>query len=213
MRGIGGDRTGRPTRLYGRATSANRAICYFVAAGIGLSRAAHGGHPGHALRSYLFDTLGLIAAAGAVAGVVRNDPERRSAWQLFALALVLFAAGDVVYDAVTRGLGHADGYPWADLVYLPAYPVVAVALVGLGRARIGRDTAIDSGVVAFALAAVIWQWVITPTIHTATGATVERFVTVSYPIMDVVLVSVIVLTAFTLPGGCPRRGCCSPVCW
>ena len=52
-------------------------------------------------RSFAFDALGLIAAAGAVYGVLRNRPDRRVAWLLLAIGLVLFAAGDVAYDVAT----------------------------------------------------------------------------------------------------------------
>ena len=110
-----------------------------------------------------------MAAGGAVYGIMRNEPERRGVWQLFAVALLLFAAGDVVYDVAQRGFGQPDGYPFSDLVYLPAYPLLAVALVQLARARFKRETAIDSAVVALALSAVIWQLVVMPVLHSTNG--------------------------------------------
>ncbi|MFI5053502.1 MAG: hypothetical protein ACHQDE_04000, partial [Acidimicrobiia bacterium] len=176
----------------------DRAIWTFVAVGIGLSGLA-ALVPDARTRSFLFDLLGLVAAGGAVYGILRNRPERRGVWQLFALAIVLFAAGDVIYDVAQRAFGHTDGYGYADVAYLAAYPILAIALFQLARTRFRRETAIDSAVVAVALSAVIWQWVITPVIDTATGATMERIVTVAYPIMDIMLVVVIVHAVFTLP--------------
>jgi diguanylate cyclase (GGDEF)-like protein/PAS domain S-box-containing protein len=155
--------------------------------------------PSENARSFVFDALGLVAAGGAVYGILRNQPHRRGVWQLFTLALVLFAAGDVIFDVVQRGFGRPDGYPYSDVVYLIAYPVMAVALYQLARTRFRRDTTIDSAVVAVALSAVIWQWVITPVIDTATGATAETIVSVAYPIMDILLVVVIVHAVFSLP--------------
>jgi diguanylate cyclase (GGDEF)-like protein/PAS domain S-box-containing protein len=181
-----------------RAGLSNRAAAVFVAAGIALSLLTVL-VPSEDTRSFLFDALGLIAASGAVYGIAHNRPDRRGAWQLFALALVLFAAGDVIFDVAQRGFGHADGYPYSDVAYLAAYPVLAIALYQLARTRFRRDTTIDSAIVAIALSAVIWQWVITPVFDTASSATMERIVAVAYPIMDIVLVVVIVHAVFTLP--------------
>ncbi len=149
-------------------------------------------------RSFLFDTLGLVAAGGAVYGVMRNEPRQRGTWQLFALALVLFAAGDVVFDVARRGFGRPDGFPFADLVYLPAYPILAIALFRLARNRVNREAALDSAVVALALSAVIWVWAVRPVLAGAGGATIERLVAVAYPTMDILVVVVIVHAVFTL---------------
>ena len=45
----------------------------------------------------------------------------------------------------------------------------------------------------------IWQWVVTPVITASDGATAERIVAATYPIMDVVLVVAIVHAVFALP--------------
>src|SRR5438067_1027028 len=91
-----------------------------------------------------------IVAGGAVYGIMRNGPGRRGVWQLFAFGLALWAAGDVVYDVVTRAFGQPDGYPYADVLYLAAYPVLAIALFRLARSRFERENAIDSAIVAVA---------------------------------------------------------------
>ncbi len=159
--------------------------------------------PTSSARSFLFDGIGLVAAGGAVYGIMRNQPNRRGVWQLFAVALILFAAGDVVFDVAHRGFGQANGFPFSDLLYLPAYPLVAVALIQLARTRFKRETTIDSAIVAVALSAVIWQSVVTPVLHSANAATFERLVSVAYPTMDILLVVVIVHAVFTLPRWTP----------
>jgi hypothetical protein len=98
-------------------------------------------------------------------------------WQLFALTLALFAAGDVAFDVALRGFGRADGYPYADVLYLLAYPVLAIALIRLARSRFDRATLIDSAIVAVTLSAVIWQWVVTPVLDSSVGPSLERLVT------------------------------------
>jgi diguanylate cyclase (GGDEF)-like protein/PAS domain S-box-containing protein len=152
-----------------------------------------------AFRSFAFDALAVIAVGGGVYGILRNRPAQRLAWLLLATGLVLFAAGDVVYDVAPRSAG-GNGYPWADVLYLSAYPCIAYGLYRLARRHFRRDTAFDSAIVALGGAAVIWQWVVTPVISTSEGATAERIVTAAYPIMDVILLVVIVHAVFALPG-------------
>ncbi|MET0628742.1 MAG: EAL domain-containing protein [Acidimicrobiia bacterium] len=148
--------------------------------------------------SFLLDAIAVAAGCGAVFGIMRNQPARLWPWRLVAIAIVLSAAGDVVYDVAVRGFGAESGYPFADLFYLPAYPCLAVALWQLSGPR-RRDTFADSAIVTLAVSAVIWQWVITPMLETAGATTLEHLVAVTYPIMDVVLVVAIVHAVFTLP--------------
>jgi diguanylate cyclase (GGDEF)-like protein/PAS domain S-box-containing protein len=150
-------------------------------------------------RSFLFDILAVVAAVGAVAGLWVNQPHRRRVWECFTVGLVLFAAGDVVFDLAYRAVGQPDGYPYADVFYLVAYAILAAALFQLARGRYDRETTIDSVVVSVALSAVVWQWVVTPVLDSTSGATLERVVSVAYPIADLVLVVVTVYAMFTLP--------------
>ncbi len=128
----------------------DRAIWCFLAAGISVALASLA-LPSDNARSFVYDACSLTAAGAAVYGILRNDPRRRGVWQLFALGLALFAAGDVAFDVALRGFGRADGYPYADMLYLLAYPVLAIALIRLARARFDRATLIDSAVVAVTL--------------------------------------------------------------
>ncbi len=188
---------GGPTQSE-RTELSDRVIWCFVAAGVLVASLALL-LPTSGARSFVFDACSLIAAAAAVYGILRNDPRRRGVWQLFAFGLVLFAAGDVVFDVAQRAFGRADGYPFADILYLAAYPVFAIALIHLARSRLDRETLLDSAIVAVALSAVLWQWVITPVLESTHGAMLERVVTVAYPLMDILLVVVIVHAVFTLP--------------
>ena len=200
--GVGPGATGREAEGAGRSAFSDRAIGSFVAAGIALSLVALRIHADDA-RSFLFDLLAVVAATGAVIGIMTNRPRRLRVWEGFTVGLVLFVAGDVVFDFATRTLGHADGYPFADVAYLLAYAIIAVALFQLARARYDRETTIDSIVVAVALSAIVWQWVVTPVIDSSTGSLMERLVTVAYPIADLILVVVTVYAMFSLPRWSP----------
>jgi len=184
----------------------DRVIWSFVAVGLLVSLLALRLTSDNA-RSFLFDILAVVAATGAVVGLWCNQPRRRRVWQCFTVSLVLFAAGDVMFDLSQRVLREADGYPYADVLYLAAYIVLAVGLFQLARARYDRETTIDSIVVSVALSAVLWQWVVTPVLDSSSGATLERAVSVSYPLADLVLVVVTVYAMFTLPRWSPAAWC------
>ena len=151
-----------------RAGLSDRAIWWFLGVGIGRALASLA-LPSDNARSFIFDALSLVAAGAAVYGMLRNEPRRRGVWQLFALALALFAAGDVAFDVALRGFGRADGYPYADILYLLAYPVLADRADPPGPRALRPATLIDSAVVAVTLSAVIWQWVVTPVLESSSG--------------------------------------------
>ena len=67
--------------------------------------------PSDNARSFVFDALSLSAAGAAVYGILRNEPHRRGVWQLFALGLALYAAGDVAFDVALRGFGRRRRLP------------------------------------------------------------------------------------------------------
>jgi diguanylate cyclase (GGDEF)-like protein/PAS domain S-box-containing protein len=203
---VGTGATGRAAEAVERDGLSNRVIVGFVALGIALSLVSPTFATDRA-RSFLFDVLAILAAAGAVAGIWCNRPRRQRVWECFAVALVMFAAGDVAFDFAQRTLGRPDGYPYADVFYLLAYVVLAAALFQLARARYDRETTVDSIVVAVALSAVVWQWVVAPVLDSTSGATVEHLVAVAYPIADLVLVVVTVYAMFTLPRWSPAAWC------
>jgi diguanylate cyclase (GGDEF)-like protein/PAS domain S-box-containing protein len=145
-----------------------------------------------------FEALAVLAAVGAVYGVLRNRPDRRSAWLCFAFGLALIVAGDIVADIATRAGGGSTGYPWADILYLTAYPVLGVGIYQIADHSFRRDTLVDSAIVTLAITAMMWQWVIAPIVRHAHGPTMEQIVTVTYPVLDILLVVVIVHAMLTV---------------
>ncbi|HEX5587176.1 MAG TPA: EAL domain-containing protein [Acidimicrobiia bacterium] len=181
----------------GRAPLSSRVSWWFLAIALGATAVSLLSGSDQ-LSSFLFDAIGIAAGCAAVFGILRNQPTRIWPWRLVAVAIVLSAAGDVIYDVAVRTFGAESGYPFADLFYLPAYPCLAIALWKLSGPR-RRDTFADSAIVTLAVSAVIWQWVITPMFSHVGTTTFERVVAVTYPIMDVILVVAIVHAVFTLP--------------
>src|SRR5262245_13480237 len=101
-----------------------RAAWIFLGAAVAASAVALLGSS-EALTSFVFDVIGLCAAGAALVGLGRNRPPRRLPWLFVTTAILLSAAGDVVYDVAVRGFGAESGFPYADILYLPAYPLLA----------------------------------------------------------------------------------------
>jgi diguanylate cyclase (GGDEF)-like protein/PAS domain S-box-containing protein len=154
--------------------------------------------PSRVVRSLVFDGLGVVSVAAAGYGVLRNRPARPDGWWLVIASLALFVAGDIVFDTMVVGFGRESGYPWADVLYLAAYPFLALGLYRLSITRFQRDAAIDGAIVAVSVSAVIWQWIVNPLLDSTNGSTLERVVTVAYPIMDILLVIAMVHAVFAL---------------
>ncbi|HEY8218244.1 MAG TPA: hypothetical protein VIH82_13990, partial [Acidimicrobiia bacterium] len=152
-------------------------------------------------RAVAWDLIAVVAVAAAWAGIVLNRPPRPGPWRLLAIGLTLLAAGDLTWDVSVYGLGHGEpSVPASDVVYLCAYPFLAVALLLLARARVrGRDTLVDGTVVALVIAAPLWLLVVRPTIDSASGATWDQVTTVAYPLLDCMLLVSVAYLAFALP--------------
>ena len=151
-------------------------------------------------RAVAWDLIGVVAVTAAWVGLARNRPTFATPWRLLAVGLTLLVAGDLTWDVSVYVFGHgADSVPASDIVYLSAYPFIALGLVALARRRApGRDALVDGTVVALVIAAPLWQLVIRPTIDSANGTTFDQIATVAYPLLDCILLVTVAYTLFTL---------------
>jgi PAS domain S-box-containing protein len=156
--------------------------------------------------SLLFTGIAVTAFAATVAGIHIHRPRPRWAWYLVALGMLLWVGGAVSWSVYTVILHVPIPSPSAaDIPYLLAYPVQAVGLLGLIRARSPeRDRAgvIDSLIVAVGLGAVSWVFFMSPYLHVVGLSPVQRAVSMAYPFLDTVLVAVLVRLLFAVG----RRG-------
>lgn len=105
------------------------------------------------------DVLYVVLAASSVVGVVLGArlhlDRKRAPWWLFAAGLAAWTAGDLALAVLPQRAGQVT----ADVVYLLGYPLLALGVHLLVRARAaGRDTAavIDAVTVTAALAVLAW---------------------------------------------------------
>jgi len=150
---------------------------------------------------YLWGLLGLGSAAAIVVGVVRNRPAHRVAWICVALAITTFASGDITYDILTEFLHQSNPYPsLADVFYIATYPLLVAGLIGMVRARRGRDgdagALLDSLIITLGCAVASWVYLIQPYMHAADITLLYRLTSVAYPVGDILILCVLVRLVF-----------------
>ena len=150
-------------------------------------------------QTLVYDAIGASAAVAVIVGARRHRPSSQLAWYLFAAGLLAFAVGDVFFNLYTFVWHREPPVPSvADVFYLAGYPFLTAGLVVLVR-RLRREERrsghIDAAMVIVAFA--LCQWVFIMEDVTDTGSFAERAVGLSYPAMDVVLLSGLLVFALT----------------
>jgi len=165
--------------------------------------------------SWIFNLIGLSSPALILAAVRIHEPEQRAPWYLFALGQSLFIAGDVVaynYSAFHNAMPgifplDAGGTPYpaiSDLLYLSVYPCLVAGLILIVRRRgAGRDrgSLIDAAMIAIGVGTLSWVFLISPYVTDMSLSGLVKLVSMGYPVMDMLLLTV----AIRLAVGSGRR--------
>ena len=147
----------------------------------------------------VFNAIGLSAAVMIVLAVRMHEPARRLPWYLFAAGQVLFVCGDVIAYNYKRLFGVDLPYPAiSDLFYLSVYPCFVAGVLLLIRHRSpGRDRAslIDSIIISVGAGALSWVYLMAPYAHDPNLTLLQKLISIAYPLMDLVLLTVVVRLA------------------
>jgi diguanylate cyclase (GGDEF)-like protein/PAS domain S-box-containing protein len=146
--------------------------------------------------------LNLIALSSPIVILVAlrlNHVEYKLPWVLIALGQVFFVTGDVITYNYERFFGTELPYPSiGDLLYLSVYPCLFLGIVLLIRHRSpgrDRDSAIDSMIVGIGVGVLSWVFLIAPYTHDSSLTTAQKLVSIGYPLMDLMLVTVAIRLA------------------
>ena len=146
--------------------------------------------------------LGLLASAcfAVLFGAVRNRPPSPRPWTFLALGLTLTLCGEtawVFYDM----LGQQPFPSIADAFYIAAYPAYALAVRGLLRERSPQRDAfalLDALIILVAATLLSWTFLMRPYLDDPALPTIDKVVSVTYPLLDLVLLAVLAPLLFAM---------------
>ena len=149
--------------------------------------------------SYLFNIIGLSSPILILTAVFVHKPEARAPWYLFALGQFLFITGDVLAYNYDKIFGSELPFPAiSDVAYLLVYPCLvagALALLHLRAPRRDIGALIDSAIIAIGIGTLSWVLLISPYAHDDTLTGLQKIVSMGYPIMDLMVLTVAVRLA------------------
>ncbi|CCG02701.1 response regulator [Blastococcus saxobsidens] len=153
--------------------------------------------------------LAVYTAAAAFLRAARRRDEAARAWTLMAVAAGVWAAGTTIWTIYGFVLDHAYPFPsLADAGYLSyALPAAAALFAFPGKTRrpVSRIRGVLDGlVIASATLFVSWSWVLGPVLQ-AGGSGLPRLVAVAYPIVDVVMASLVITLGVRAGRGSRRQ--------
>ena len=137
--------------------------------------------------------VGVIAAALVLAAAVLNR-RMRLGWLLFGFGVALLAAGDL-YFTVKYSTAAEPPFPnFSDVLYLAAYPTLAVGLVLLLRDRIKKPPFslwLDAAIGVLAVSAIGGGLMFGFVAENVGGSTLQVVVAAAYPVADLALMGII----------------------
>jgi diguanylate cyclase (GGDEF)-like protein len=147
-----------------------------------------------------YPAFGLIATTTILIAITIRHPARSGPWRLVAVAFALLSLGDVSYSVLA--LRGEVGYPsLADLAYLAGYVALISGVTGLIRGRVAggdRSAIIDATILSLGTGSLFWIAILRPSLAGSVDY-LAAFVSLSYPAMDIVLLTVCLRVL--LPGG------------
>ena len=177
-----------------------------LAAYIGLAAHVFGSDPPATVQNALFAGMFVACAAICVIRALRVR-EEAGPWLAFGLAMLVSAAGWLVYWLHVQ---QQDPIPYpsrADALWLSGYAVNYVGLLLFMRSRLRTFTGslwLDGLIGALALAAMSSALVFQPVLDATGGSTAAVAVNLAYPLADLVMLAMIV-TMLALSGWRPDR--------
>lgn len=147
-----------------------------------------------AISEALYDAI--VLGAG-VACLVRASEYRReyAAWLLIGGAILCWGAAEVYWTAFIEGNASAPYPSPADIGYIVFYPLAYAGLAMLVRARVHEINWrlwMDGLIAALGTAALGTAFVFDFVAERATGTTLEQLTTLSYPLGDIAMLSLVV---------------------
>ena len=139
--------------------------------------------------------IGFVSVLCIVGGIVLHRPEDRASWLLLAGGGFCFFAAEGVWNLARAVLDAPIQFPSpVDALYLMGFVLTFVGVLRLSRnpnrsAR--REDYADSAIVTIGALGLLWYFVMGPQVHNPSLAPSALAVTVTYSVMDILLVFVV----------------------
>ncbi len=146
-------------------------------------------------QGWIFNVIAISSPIAIVIAVRMWKPQTRLPWYLFALGQAFFVAGDVITYNYLQFFGEDLPFPSiGDVFYLSVYPCLIAGILWLVRLRNpggDREGVIDSLIVAIGVGTVSWVFLLSPLAHDSALSLVQKLTAMGYPVMDLILFTVI----------------------
>jgi diguanylate cyclase (GGDEF)-like protein/PAS domain S-box-containing protein len=147
-------------------------------------------------QGWLFNLIALSSPIAIIIAVRDMPPEDATPWYLFALGQAFFVAGDLIAYNYELFLMRPLPFPSsADALYLSVYPCLIAGILLLVRRRNpghDRESVTDSLIVAIGVGVISWAFLMAPTAQDTDASLFQKLVSVSYPFMDLFLLTAVV---------------------
>jgi two-component system cell cycle response regulator len=147
-----------------------------------------------AINGVAYDAVVVCAGLACLTRALRGGPER-AAWLAISASILAWGAGEIWWTLYIEGNPDAPYPSPADIGYLAFYPLAALGLYLLVRARaeeLDRRLWMDGLIAALGSAALGAALLFEFVADRTSGSTIEVVTTLAYPFGDVLLVSLIV---------------------
>lgn len=152
--------------------------------------------PSGFLQNLHYQVLGIVAVAVMSIGLRLNRPAFALPWYLVIGGQALLVVGDGIYNYYELILHVESPFPsLADAAYLGGYLVTICGVALMLRSRAAGSDAgdtLDAAIITVGLAIVVWVYLMEPYARDASLSLTERVVSISYPLMDVLLIALAV---------------------
>ncbi len=159
-----------------------------------------------AVSEALYDAV--VLGAGIACLIRASDyPREKAAWLLIGAAILCWGAAEIYWTAFIEGNASAPYPSPADVGYLVFYPLAYAGLAMLVRARVHEikwRLWMDGLIAALGTAALGTAFVFDFVAEKASGTTLEKLTTLSYPLGDIAMLSM-VIGVIALTGWRPGR--------
>ncbi|MDX6399276.1 MAG: hypothetical protein QOJ43_2684, partial [Gaiellaceae bacterium] len=155
---------------------------------------------GSLAQALAYVSIGMVACAAVVTGIVLRRPTKKAYLWFLALGLGLLSVGDAIFITYDSVLEVERPYPSvADGFYLAGYLSFCIAMLFLirSRQRPSVSDVLDGAIVLCGAALLLWFALIEAAARDASVGVLSRVVSSAYPALDVLLIAVLVQLLLT----------------